>query len=208
MIPGFGRVVMPACIVFFYKVGEMEGRSGLLPAALSFFAWCGTSFLLGSSCLPAACRRLVIVLFNDQAPFMEDSARAGKRQPVASSIARQPNAAPMLARELHRGGPGLGDVVDHFLGHELVVPPERILHTISELIVYLRVSDVCFFAQLARCRFLFALAFFHVALGKIPMPAEVLEQQIGLSLGNIPVDDESDRLLHDAGSFSRKTIPR
>jgi hypothetical protein len=44
-----GIVVMIVCIAFFYKAGEMEGRSGLIWGLMSFGVWEITPRVLGYS---------------------------------------------------------------------------------------------------------------------------------------------------------------
>ena len=46
MIPGFGLVMMLACAVFYYRVGEDEYSSGVLLAAISIGLWLGGSYFL------------------------------------------------------------------------------------------------------------------------------------------------------------------
>jgi hypothetical protein len=41
-----GWLVLIACLIFFYKVGELEHSSGLIMALISFAVWIGTSALL------------------------------------------------------------------------------------------------------------------------------------------------------------------
>jgi hypothetical protein len=43
---GFSLVIMAACVVFFYRAGEMEYSSGFLPAILSLALWLGGAYLL------------------------------------------------------------------------------------------------------------------------------------------------------------------
>ena len=46
MIPGLGLVVMLACVVFYYRLGESEYDSGLAIAGLSLMLWLGGAYLL------------------------------------------------------------------------------------------------------------------------------------------------------------------
>jgi len=47
MLGLLGLVIMIACIVFFYKVGEAEHRSGALLAVISFMVWIAGGFVFG-----------------------------------------------------------------------------------------------------------------------------------------------------------------
>ena len=47
MTPGFGLVVMLACAVFYYRLGEQEYSSGILLAAVSIVLWLGAGYFLG-----------------------------------------------------------------------------------------------------------------------------------------------------------------
>jgi len=47
MTPGFGFVLMLACAVFYYRLGETEYSSGVWLAGASLGLWLAASFLLG-----------------------------------------------------------------------------------------------------------------------------------------------------------------
>ena len=44
---GFGFVIMVACVVFFYKAGEMDDGPAFLWAAMSLLVWYGTGMFIG-----------------------------------------------------------------------------------------------------------------------------------------------------------------
>ena len=46
MTPGFGLVMMLACAVFYYRLGESEFSSGIVLAAASLGLWLAGAFLL------------------------------------------------------------------------------------------------------------------------------------------------------------------
>ena len=45
-VPGFGLVVMLACAIIYYKIGEVEFQSGFLPAGLSVLLWLAPAYFL------------------------------------------------------------------------------------------------------------------------------------------------------------------
>jgi predicted cobalt transporter CbtA len=46
-----GFVIMLACVVFFYRAGQMEGKSGILWALMSVVVWRVTPHVLGDGLL-------------------------------------------------------------------------------------------------------------------------------------------------------------
>ena len=48
----FGLLIMLACAVAYYRIGEMEYQKGFLLGAISTLVWLGSSFGLGWGWLP------------------------------------------------------------------------------------------------------------------------------------------------------------
>jgi len=46
MIPGFGSIMMIACAVFYYHVGDQEYSSGILLAGVSIALWFAAGYYL------------------------------------------------------------------------------------------------------------------------------------------------------------------
>jgi len=61
MTPGFGLVIMLACFVFYYRLGEQEYTSGILLGGLSIGLWLAGSYLLAFGWL--GCILLQVGLF-------------------------------------------------------------------------------------------------------------------------------------------------
>jgi len=61
MIPGFELVIMLACFVFYYRLGESEYTSGILLGGLSIGLWLAGSHLLAFGWL--GCILLQVGLF-------------------------------------------------------------------------------------------------------------------------------------------------
>jgi hypothetical protein len=46
MLPSFGLLIMLACAVFYYRLGEQEYSSGILLAVVSIAVWLAAGYLL------------------------------------------------------------------------------------------------------------------------------------------------------------------